>query len=272
MVEIIFLGTGGGRLNLIRQVRATGGFIIRGGEGSGVQIHVDPGPGALVRAYQYKCDPTKTDVIIVTHAHLDHCADVEVLLEAMSVPKQRAHGLLLGSRNAIAGSSRRAIPEGDSIHGNGRFEPIISEYFRKKAERVEALGWGESRKLPGNAKIHGVKALHEEDSCFGFVLELDGKRIGYTSDTQYLREHETDYKGVDCLILNCLKPEGEAIPGHMDTGMAEKIIGGAKPKLAVLSHLGLRMSRGRAAQDANQLAERTGVKVIAAYDGLKLDI
>ncbi|PIU82495.1 MBL fold metallo-hydrolase, partial [Candidatus Micrarchaeota archaeon CG06_land_8_20_14_3_00_50_6] len=206
MVKIIFLGTGGGRLNLIRQVRATGGFIIRGGEGSGVQIHVDPGPGALVRAYQYKCDPTKTDVIIVTHAHLDHCADVEVLLEAMSVPKQRAHGLLLGSRNAIAGSSRRAIPEGDSIHGNGRFEPIISEYFRKKAERVEALGWGESRKLPGNAQIHGVKALHEEDSCFGFVLELDCRRIGYTSDTQYLREHETEYRGVDCLILNCLKP------------------------------------------------------------------
>jgi len=46
-VSIRFLGTGGARFVVAKQIRASGGMWMRFGE---TQIHVDPGPGALVRA------------------------------------------------------------------------------------------------------------------------------------------------------------------------------------------------------------------------------
>src|SRR5579872_3926013 len=47
VIEILFLGTGGARFVVARQIRASGGMWMRFGK---TQIHVDPGPGALVRA------------------------------------------------------------------------------------------------------------------------------------------------------------------------------------------------------------------------------
>ena len=45
MDKITFLGSGGGRIVVAHQLRSTGGFVINIGT---KQIHVDPGPGALV--------------------------------------------------------------------------------------------------------------------------------------------------------------------------------------------------------------------------------
>ena len=44
-IEIVLLGTGGGRFATITQKRCTGGMRIIG-EGS--NLHLDPGPGALI--------------------------------------------------------------------------------------------------------------------------------------------------------------------------------------------------------------------------------
>ena len=50
-MKITFLGTGGGRFSAISQRRMTGGFRIDNLNGK--NYHVDPGPGALVRTYQF---------------------------------------------------------------------------------------------------------------------------------------------------------------------------------------------------------------------------
>ena len=50
-MKITFLGSGGGRFSAISQRRMTGGFRID--NLGGKNYHVDPGPGALVRTYQF---------------------------------------------------------------------------------------------------------------------------------------------------------------------------------------------------------------------------
>lgn len=40
-MKILFLGTGGGRINVVKQFRSTAGFLIDGS----MKIYVDPGPG-----------------------------------------------------------------------------------------------------------------------------------------------------------------------------------------------------------------------------------
>ena len=81
-MKITFLGTGGGRFSAISQRRMTGGFRIDNLNGK--NYHVDPGPGALVRTYQFGFDPRNLDGVFVSHAHTDHYNDAEILIEAMT--------------------------------------------------------------------------------------------------------------------------------------------------------------------------------------------
>ena len=77
--ELVFLGSGGGRHHIRTQFRATGGIIYKF---NGIQSHIDPGPGATVRINQFKEDPLKTELFIVTHAHIDHMNDLSVIIES----------------------------------------------------------------------------------------------------------------------------------------------------------------------------------------------
>jgi ribonuclease BN (tRNA processing enzyme) len=66
-VSLKFLGTGGGRFTTIYQARSTGGCLLD----AGLRAHIDPGPGALLRARQEGEDPTTTRAVLVTRAHPD---------------------------------------------------------------------------------------------------------------------------------------------------------------------------------------------------------
>ena len=81
-MKLTFLGSGGGRFATITQKRMTGGFRID--DIDGMNIHVDPGPGALVRTYQFGLSPLKLNGVFVSHSHTDHYTDAEVLIEAMT--------------------------------------------------------------------------------------------------------------------------------------------------------------------------------------------
>ncbi|MBI2328321.1 MAG: hypothetical protein HYU85_01500, partial [Chloroflexi bacterium] len=52
----------------------------------------------------------------------------------------------------------------------------------------------------------------------------------------------------------------------------EQIIGALKPRVVILTHFGLSVWRAKPWQVAQRLSEKTGVKVIAAWDGLKFDL
>ena len=67
------------------------------------QIHVDPGPGALVRALSHvpPCNPRELDAIVLSHKHLDHSGDVNVVIEAMTSGGFRRRGAVLGTRRRV---------------------------------------------------------------------------------------------------------------------------------------------------------------------------
>ena len=109
MISIRFLGTGGARFVVARQIRASGGIWLRFGE---TQIHVDPGPGALVRALSAvpPCEPPQLDAIVLSHKHLDHSGDVNVMIEAMCQGGWKRRGALLrAGRRARFRTGRAAV-------------------------------------------------------------------------------------------------------------------------------------------------------------------
>ena len=78
---ITFLGTAGARFVVIRQFLASGGAWLNLGN---TQILLDPGPGSLVQAAKRKLDPAKLAAIILSHRHLDHSGDINIMIEAMT--------------------------------------------------------------------------------------------------------------------------------------------------------------------------------------------
>jgi phosphoribosyl 1,2-cyclic phosphodiesterase len=225
-MEIVFLGTGGGRFNLIEQYRRTGGFRINGP----IIFHVDPGPGALISSKLFGQDPSNVDVIISTHNHIDHVNDIGLLVEAMVLQKLKL--------------SHIAIPG----------KPIN---LKKGGARATVLP---------------TKTRHDDETGVGFVLGMGGARIGYTSDTEYFDGIAEQYLGCDVLILNLLKKAHDGIPGHMATDDAEKILRIAKPKLAIITHMGLSLLKSGPESEAKKLGAQSGVTTVAATDGLKISI
>ena len=79
--KVMFLGTAGARVMVANQILASGGLWFDLG---GTEMLLDPGPGTLVQAIRRKLKPTKLEAIILTHRHLDHSADANIMIEAMT--------------------------------------------------------------------------------------------------------------------------------------------------------------------------------------------
>jgi len=252
-MKLTFLGTGGGRFVMITQARATAGFII---ESKNLKMYVDPGPGALVRAQQYKIKLNKLNSIFVSHAHPDHCNDLDVVVEAMTYGATEKRGFLISNENVIKGSED--------------FRAGISNYHLKLLEKYYIAKPDEEFNFL-NIKLRTTKCKHDETKCIGFVLE-DEKTIGYTADTEYYEGLENYFKNCDCLIINCLRPWNSKPYGHMTSDKAKILIEKAKPKLAILQHFGMKMIFGNAERDSKLIERDTGIRTIVAKDGESYEI
>ncbi|MFA5930456.1 MAG: MBL fold metallo-hydrolase [Candidatus Micrarchaeia archaeon] len=256
-MEIVFLGTGGGRFNLVSQLRRTGGFIIRGG----LQLHVDPGPGALAACHDFSIDPEKTGAVVVTHNHIDHLNDAALMLEAINCYPDRKRGALIASGSVI---------DGDEYGEKG-----ISSYFMGKlsSSRIASqgkpvlLGTGKRR-----AKLIPTPVRHEDRTGFGFVLEMEGKRVGYTSDTQYFAALPQHFMRCDILIANNLKAWADGVPGHLYSATTVKLLSACSPSLCVLSHMGRSLIESGPDAEARKIQKASGVRTIAATDGMRIDV
>ncbi len=258
MTTLTFLGSGGGRFALITQIRGTGGFRL---DTENFHIHVDPGPGALVKSIQQKLNPQKLNCIISTHAHTDHSTDLAPLIEAMCGGMLKEKGTLIVSKSIVDGATDVG--------------PVLSKYHYARPKNLFAPKPGDIIELEENEekiKIEIVKCEHTDPTTFGIKIKFGNKTLGYTSDTAYFDELGQLYKNCDILILNNTRPTGARIAGHLSTEDTIKALKDAKPKLAILYHIGLKMINAGVQNEVQKIEHETGVKTIAAEDGMKLNV
>lgn len=249
------LGTGGGRFVMVTQRRRTAGIRLVHGP---TQVHIDPGPGALVFSNWARLSPGKLDALIVTHCHPDHYSDAEVLIEAMSRGTTRRRGTLAAPRSVLSGDN-----------GIG---PSISAYHQGLVERVERLSPGIAFGV-GALRFTVVEARHSDPDTVGIRVEAPGiGAIGYTSDTAYFPELGDLYGGVRLLVLCTMRPRGAPLPLHLSTDDAVAIVERARPKCVVLTHFGIKMLNADPDAEAAFLEGETGVPAVAARDGMRLTL
>ncbi|MEM0007960.1 MAG: MBL fold metallo-hydrolase [Candidatus Bathyarchaeia archaeon] len=251
--EIIFLGTGGGRFTTITQKRRTAGIRIIG---ENLNLHLDPGPGALVYSISEGLDPQKLNAIFVSHCHPDHYTDAEVMIEAMTRGMTKKRGVLAASKSVLKGSDV--------------CEPSISKYHQQMLEQViEAVP--NTRFQVADVTVSAAEARHTDPDAVGFRFET--KEFGdfaYTSDTEYFEGIGKYYRGVRLLMLCVMRPAGKPWKGHMTTEDAIKIVEEARPEQAVLTHLGMQMIFQGPAREAKIIEGKTGTPTVAATDGMRL--
>ena len=74
------------------------------------------------------------------------------------------------------------------------------------------------------------------------------------------------------LILNCIFPSNREIKTHLNVDKAVIIAQKARPDYLVLTHFGMQMLNANPVDEAKRVERITGVKTIAAEDGLTLDL
>ncbi|MEM4590143.1 MAG: MBL fold metallo-hydrolase [Candidatus Micrarchaeia archaeon] len=250
-MKIIFLGTGGGRINVTYRFRSTSGFIIQGSK----QIYVDPGPGVIPDAKKHKIKLNKIDAVFVSHPHLDHANDMNVLIEAMTYATSKKRGILFGPETLF----KKELEFGISLskyHAN-----LLDSYYKMKPNQNIDLG---------SFSIKATKAKHDNTKGIGFVLEMDGKRIGYTGDTEYFEGISDSYKDLDLLIINVLRAQ-EKWEGHLDKYSCLSLLKETKPKIAILTRFGGEYLKTKAEDVAKWLQKESKIKVIASYDGMEFE-
>jgi len=252
MNSIKFLGTAGARIVMIKQLRSSGGIWINL---NNTNILIDPGPGCLVRCAKSrpKIDPGKIDAIILTHKHLDHCGDINVMIEAMTDGGFKKRGTLFAPLDAL---------EGD--------DPVVFRYLRSFPERIEIL------KEKGEYRVKDiffntpVRHLHGVET-YGLNIFSGSVSISLISDTKYFAGLENYYPG-KVVILNVVREKPKPELDHLSKEDAEKIAKSIKPELIILTHFGMTMLRANPWKIAKQLEETSGVKVLAANDGMEVNL
>ncbi len=252
---IKFLGTAGARFVVSTQLRASGGIWF---SLDGVNILGDPGPGCLVRctASRPKMNPARLNAIIVTHRHLDHCADINVMIEAMTEGGTKKKGVLFAPRQAL------------------EEDPVVFQYVRKFLSGIEVLREGGTYQLDSVSFSTPVRHQHPVET-YGVNFNTSLGTISWVVDTAFFPELMKHYKG-DVLILHSVryKDENDKEKGiyHLNLEDVKRIVSRLQPRVTILTHFGMKMLQARPHELAIKLSEETGCKVVAASDGMRFEL
>jgi len=252
MSRILFLGSGGGRWSTIFQARATGGFRI---ELSDDKIHVDPGPGAIVKCTEFKTNPRSTNAVIVTHCHLDHFNDARVMVEAMSMSRKR--GIFAGSKSVI--------------EGYDNFSPVLDKYHTTLPNKVVKLEPGTELKL-NNCKVRATTAKHADPTTVGLQFDTEYGKISHITDTEYFSGLAKEHSGCRIAIINLMRPGSDRIPYHLCTEDAIQLVKELNPEIALFQHFGLKLLRAGPESEVKKIAEETGIECVAVTDGYEYEL
>jgi L-ascorbate metabolism protein UlaG (beta-lactamase superfamily) len=151
-------------------------------------------------------ETNQADLILITHAHFDHCSPDDVKKIATEKTIIVAPADCLSTLGAVKGTKKTIAP-GMSLNVSGIAIDAVPAYNIGKSYHPQANGW------------------------VGFIITIDGKRIYHAGDTDRIPEM-SHIKNIDIALL----PVGGTYT--MDAREAAEAASLIKPALAVPMHYG----------------------------------
>jgi ribonuclease BN (tRNA processing enzyme) len=249
MDQIVFLGTGGARRVMSSQVLSTGGIILKM---NGTMLSIDPGPGAIIRATQERINIENLDGVLISHRHLDHCGDVNVMIEAMTRGGFNKKGVVFAPRQAIYE------------------DPVVLKYLWKYVEEVQPIGERNMYRCKNLSFETSMLHKHGGAETYGFIFYGKNYTVAYLPDTRYFEELVSFYACDICIISTLLLQRGKV--DHLSVPDVMLLVKEINPSTAILTHFGMQVWRKGVDIVADKIYQATGVNVIAAKDGMVLNL
>jgi phosphoribosyl 1,2-cyclic phosphodiesterase len=246
---ITFLGTAGARFMIIKQLLASGGIWL---SLAGKEILLDPGPGSLVQAIKLGLSPEKLDAIILSHKHIDHSVDINVMIEAMTDGGFNHRGIVFVPADALG------------------YDGVVLRYLHKFPEKIEILQEHKEYSVGEVVFRPAVRHQHPVET-YGFVFKTPKHVFSTIVDTKYFADLQAYYEG-ELLIINMVLVEPRHSIDHLSPEEVKQIINRIKPKVAIITHFGMGVWKAKPPDIAKKLSEETGYRVIAAQDGMMFDL
>jgi ribonuclease Z len=184
-VPLTFLGTG----NAFAPGRYWNSFLIGG------RVLVEASPSVLPNLRRAGADLAAIEAVFLSHFHADHTFGWPfLLLEYLARRTARSTPLWVvgppGVRERLEEMCRvGAYPQ--HTRERGGFDLHFVEVNEQEQEA-------------GPVRFRAVRVEHEPSlDCYGFVIERDGRRIGYSGDTRLCDGLRAIAAASDALVLEC---------------------------------------------------------------------
>ena len=205
---------------------ACAGYLVEGGGG---RVLLDIGPGVVAQLLRHH-HPDELDAVVVSHMHADHMLDLVTLRYVYpwrARPKEQRLRVIMPP-----GSADQLLDLAKGV-GNARH---FEDTFRVGEHD------GRSPAQLGGLTLTPIETVHYIP-CWGFRVEADGRRLGYTADTGPTDRVADIGDGADLLLseatLRSLDEDAQPPErrGHLTPAEAGAYARDAGAKRLLLTHL-----------------------------------
>jgi ribonuclease BN (tRNA processing enzyme) len=280
-VELLVLGSGGpGAAG-----RASSSYVVF--VAGTPRILVDAGPGSFVRLGEAHVDLEELDVVLLTHLHVDHAAELPGIVKARAVASGHPiHFDVFG-------------PNGHPAQGDVPFFPSTRRFIEILFGRDGAFAYLKDFAAPvsftvtdlprtahavepeiiyehGNVAIRAMRGHHDDAPAVIYRIDVCGRSIVFSGDidAQGLPALETVARGADLLVFDAVVLDPPGSPAILySLHSPPRAIGAlaARDRIGrlLLSHLSPAIDENREAVAASIATHYAG-PVAYASDGLRV--
>jgi len=220
-------------------------------DGPASRVAIDFGTSSLIALAQQGIEHNTIDAILLTHLHGDHCGGVPFLLIDAMLSAKRERALV------IAGPPELERRMGDIREALFPGSHVMTPKFPIEWVEMEP---GRSHRVL-DCVVTPERARHtKETNPSALRVEIGGKVVAYTGDTEWTEDVARIGQGADLLIAECYYYE-KSVKWHLNYPVIAAQRANFGAKRVILTHMSREMLT-----HADQVPEE------CAHDGLVVEI
>jgi ribonuclease BN (tRNA processing enzyme) len=276
-MEVVFLGTGGPRP--AGRAASCNLILIQGKP----RLLVDAGSGAFVRLGELGIGLHDLDIILLTHLHIDHTADLPSIIKARAMMQQDPiHFVLIGPDGK--GDYPSATRFAELLFGQGGAWTYVKTFGAPVTLEVKdlpidlALAPTQVLETADGIKVLTVATHHGDAPAVAYRIEYGNKSVTFSGDIdpQGLENLTKLAKDTDLLVFNCavLDPPGspaELYTRHSPPKRIGEVAKAAGAHRLILAHIPPLVDKARSKVSASIQAADPGT-VQFAEDKMRVTV